>query len=57
MIEDKPRLEQSTYQRNGVWYTLHVADRTNAFERLATPGEIPVVEDQVEVKKVKKAKQ
>jgi len=39
-MNDKPKLESSTYQRDGVWYTLAVIDKSTALERLATDDEI-----------------
>lgn len=33
-------LENSTYQRDGKWYTLAVIDSANAIERAATDDEI-----------------
>ncbi len=36
----KPQLVDSTYQRDGKWYTLRAIDRTNQIETAATDDEI-----------------
>jgi hypothetical protein len=41
-------LEQSTYKRDGEWYTMHVIDRGNAIERPATEDEIATVDEKTE---------
>lgn len=40
MNTNKPALVQSTYQRDGEWYTMAVIDKSTAHERLATDDEI-----------------
>ena len=56
----KPTLVESTYQRDGKWYTLRVIDRSNQIETDATEDEIEkaggsAAEDP-KASKVKKAK-
>ena len=36
----KPTLVESTYKRDGKWYTLRVIDRSNQIEDAATEDEI-----------------
>lgn len=40
MNTNKPALVESTYQRDGKWYTMAVIDKSTAHERLATDDEI-----------------
>lgn len=40
MNTNKPALVESTYQRDGQWYTMAVIDKSTAHERLATDDEI-----------------
>lgn len=37
---NKPALVESTYQRDGKWYTLRTIDRSNQIEVAATDAEI-----------------
>jgi len=60
MMIQKPTLVESTYQRDGKWYTLRVIDRSNQIETDATEDEIEkaggsAAEDP-KAAKVKKAK-
>lgn len=60
MMIPKPTLVESTYQRDGKWYTLRVIDRSNQIEIDATEDEIEKaggsVAEAPKATKVKKAK-
>jgi hypothetical protein len=60
MMIPKPTLVESTYKRDGKWYTLRVIDRSNQIETAATEDEIEKAGGSVaaapKAAKVKKAK-
>ena len=45
MINRRDVAIDSTYERDGKWFTLHWSDSTSAVERLATADEIPVKDE------------
>lgn len=56
MINRTVELVNSTYQRDGKWYTLRAIDRSNQVEDAATADEIAAAQKDAPVEHVKEAK-